>query len=426
MFNIRLAVAVIFSVALSLSVHGQLPDTLTLDFCHERAVEVWPLSIQKNLYEQASDMEMENISKNYLPRFDLNGRATYQSEVTKVEVNMPGVDIPSPDKDMYNLYLGLNQLIWDGGISRNQKILEQADLEISKQQVEVELYQVKSRVNGLFYKILLYRQSRDLLVVNRETVSEKLQELESAIRHGVMLQSDADAMQAQILEIDQKVAEIDSDLAAHYRMLGQMLEMDIPESTELLMPDPEVQTQSFVNLRPEYHLLEMQKNRLELSKELVSASYLPKFSGFGKLGYGKPGLNMLSDKFDTYYYLGVGLQWDILNWNKQKNQKKILDVQQEIIEAQRRAFDKNIDVQVTDDLAEIRKYEQLMEKDQQIIDLRERITKTASSKLDSGTITSSQYLDEVNRETRTRLDLEMHRIQLSLAKIDYLKTIGEL
>ncbi|MFW5706259.1 MAG: TolC family protein, partial [Bacteroidota bacterium] len=151
MFNIRLAVAVIFSVALSLSVHGQLPDTLTLDFCHERAVEVWPLSIQKNLYEQASDMEMENISKNYLPRFDLNGRATYQSEVTKVEVNMPGVDIPSPDKDMYDLYLGLNQLIWDGGISRNQKILEQADLEISKQQVEVELYQVKSRVNGLFY-----------------------------------------------------------------------------------------------------------------------------------------------------------------------------------------------------------------------------------------------------------------------------------
>lgn len=426
LFNFRHTTGFILLMALSLQAQGQSPDTLTLDFCHKRAVEVWPLAIQKSLYEKASGLENENFDKNYLPQFDLNGRATYQSEVTKVEVNMPGVDIPSPDKDMYDLYLGLNQLIWDGGITRSQKDLEQADLEISKQQVEVELYQVKGRVNGIFYKILLYQQSRDLLEVNRKTVSGKLQELESAIRHGVMLQSDADALQAQILEIDKKVAEINSDLAAHYRMLGQMLEMEIPKSTALLMPDPEVHTQSFVNLRPEYQLMEMQKNRLELSKEMVSASYMPKFSGFGKLGYGKPGLNMLSDKFDSYYYVGVGLQWDILNWNKQKNQKKILDVRQEIIEAQRKTFDRNINIQVTDDLAEIRKFEQLMEKDQQIIDLRERITETASSKLDNGTITSSQYLDEVNRETRARLDLEMHRIQLSLAKINYLKTIGKL
>ncbi len=411
---------------LTVPAQGQVPDTLTLEFCRNRAVEVYPLSAQKALNVQATDLQTENLDKNYLPEIGLNGKATYQSEVTQVPVKMPGINIPTPDKDMYDLYLSLSQTIWDGGVTHNKKALEQADLQISQQQVDVQLYQVKERVNGLYFRILLAQKSHALLVSNRETINEKLGEIRSGIRHGVILPSSADALQAQVLQIDQNLAELNSNINALFEMLGQLLEMQIPPSTPLVLPHPEIRTNDFVNRRPEYELLGMQQHKLELSKDLVSATYLPKFSGFGKLGYGKPGLNMLSNSFTTYYYVGVGLSWNILNWNKQKNQKKLLDVKNDILETQRRTFDKNVNIQVSDDLANIRKYEEMIAKDADIISLREKIRLTASSQLDNGTITSSQYIDELNRETRARLDQEMHRIRLSKARVDYLKTIGAL
>jgi len=192
------------------------------------------------------------------------------------------------------------------------------------------------------------------------------------------------------------------------------------------LPDPDIRNDAYQNNRPEYELLSMNQRKLELNKSQITSAYLPKVSGFGKLGYGKPGLNMLSNEFDSYYYLGLGLNWNIINWNKKKNQIKLLGVQQEIVETEKAAFDKTVKVQILDDRAQIMKYEKLISKDEEIILLRENISRSASSQLDNGVITSSQYLDELNRETRAKMSLEMHRIQQSLAKVNYLKTIGNL
>jgi len=405
---------------------GQIPDSLTLEFCHNRAVAVYPLLKQKALYEESKGLNIENLDKNYLPQFAFNGRASYQSDVTQVPINIPGQEIPVIDKDMFDLHLGLNQLIWDGGVNKQQKVLEEANLEISQQQIDVELYKVKERVNGLFFKILLLQQNKDLLLSNKKAIGDKIEEMESGIRHGMVLASTADVLRAQVLAINQHIIEIDTDVEAYYKMLGEMLELDIAQNVPLVLPNPTVVTTSFENQRPEYNLLSLNQTKLELSKELVSAAYMPKVSGFGKLGYGKPGLNMLNDGFDSYYYVGVGLSWDIINWNKQKNQKKLIDLRQGIVEAEKEAFIKNVTVQAEDDIAQIKKFSALIDTDEEIITLRKKITRTASSQLDNGTITSSQYLDELNRETGARMDLEMHRIQLSFAKINYLKTIGLL
>jgi outer membrane protein TolC len=415
-----------FFVLASYAASAQTSDTLSLDFCHQRAVEVYPLVKQRLLNSEASALNTENTEKNYLPQFGINGRASYQSDVTKVEVAIPGVSIPFPDKDMYDLYLGLDQLIWDGGITREQKKLEEAGLKVSQQQIEVELYKVKERINGLYFKILLLRKSKEQLLTNRKVVIEKMQELESGIRNGLVLQSTADVLKAQILEIDQGITGLDSDLKATFGMLGELMDMPLSTDVELYLPNPAIETQTFVNLRPEYQLLNFQKDKLESSKKMITAAYMPKFSGFGKFGLGKPGLNMLSNTFEPYYYVGVGFKWNIINWNRQKNQKKILDIQQGIVEVQKETFDKNIKTQLLDDLSQVNKFSELMKSDQEIIDLRKKIAKTASSQLDNGTITSTQYLDELNKATRAMLDMEVHRIQLSMAKINYLKTIGKL
>lgn len=423
---IKKFLSAIFTLIMATGLQAEVPDTLTLDYCHQRAVENYPTLKQKQLFIESSGLRNENTGKNYLPQFDVNGRATYQSDVTEVPVNFPGVSIPTPDKDVVDLSLGLNQLIWDGGLTREMKNIENADLQINQQQVEVELYKLKERVNGLFYKILLYNKSKEALLINRQTVAEKMKELASGIENGMILQMVADVLEAQILQIDQSIIEIEAETRGAFKMLGEMLDREIPVNTILMLPDPVITTSTFINQRPEYLLLDLQKNKLEVSKNFINAGRMPKFSGFGKLGYGKPGLNMLSNQFDSYYMVGVGLSWDLFNWNRPENQKKLLGLQQEIVETQKEALDLNVKVQVEDDLAAMEKFSNLIANDENLIILREKIAKTASSQLDNGMITSTQYLEELNKATQARLDLETHRIQLSLAKINYLKTIGKL
>jgi outer membrane protein TolC len=285
---------------------------------------------------------------------------------------------------------------------------------------------VKERVNGLFYKILLFRKSKEALLTNRQTVDDKLKELISGIEHGMVLQMSADVLEAQILQIDQSIIEIDAETHGTLKMLGEMLDFEIPVTTVLILPEPEIEINTFVNQRPEYLLLDLQKNKLEISKNLIAAGKMPKVSGFSRLGYGKPGLNMLSNQFDSYYIVGVGLTWDFLNWNRPENHKKLLGLQQEIVDSQKEAMNLNVRIQVEENLAAIEKFENLITNDENLIILREKIATTASSQLDNGLITSSQYLEELNKATRARLELETHRIQLSLAKINYLKTIGRL
>ena len=404
----------------------QLPDTLRLEEARRLAVQAWPLMRQQALLEKVSQLQTENLNKNYLPQFAANARASFQSDVTKVPLEMPGVAIPSPDKDMYDFYLSLDQLIWDGGATRQQKLLQQIDLGISQQQLEVEFYKIKEQVNGLYFKILLLQQSRQLLISNQQAVAEKLAEIASGVAHGMVLATSADVLKAQILQLDQNIAEMDADLRANYNMLGELLQMPLDANTVLLLPDPPIYTLSFQNQRPEYLLMGMQQNKLQQSQRLTTSAYMPKLIANARAGYGKPGLNMLSNAFDAYYLLGVGLRWDIINWNKKNNQLQLLEINSAIIQTQKEAFDRNTRVRVIDDIAQIEKYSSLMEKDNEIIILRQRITRAAASQLDNGSITSSAYLDELNRETRAAMELELHRIQHSMAKVNYLKTIGAL
>jgi outer membrane protein TolC len=124
--------------------------------------------------------------------------------------------------------------------------------------------------------------------------------------------------------------------------------------------------------------------------------------------------------------VGAKLTWNPWNWNANRNEKKIYDIQSDILKNQQESFDKNLRVTTRKNIADITKLSDLMLKDQELIDLRTGITKTASSQLSNGVITSSDYILRVNDETQARMGLEIHKIQLIKAKISYLYNIGKL
>jgi outer membrane protein TolC len=74
---------------------------------------------------------------------------------------------------------------------------------------------------------------------------------------------------------------------------------------------------------------------------------------------------------------------------------------------------------------EIEKFNQLINTDVGIIDLREQVKVASSAQLENGVITANDYLREVNAEDQARQALITHRLQLLQAQINYQTTLGK-
>src|SRR5678815_4092822 len=124
-------------------VSAQTVDRLTLVQTYDLAQKNYPVIKQRELVRKTADITVENLQKGFLPQFTVNGQATYQSDVTGFNISFGGINIKAPDKDQYKVVGDLNQLIYDGGVIRQQKVAAHLNADVQQQQVEVELYQLK-------------------------------------------------------------------------------------------------------------------------------------------------------------------------------------------------------------------------------------------------------------------------------------------
>ncbi|MDP2113674.1 MAG: TolC family protein, partial [Bacteroidota bacterium] len=114
-------------------------EVVTLEQCQTWARENHPVLKQSGIYQQILDLKNENNSTSFLPQFTLNGQATYQSDVTKIGISIPNMNIPTADKDQYKIYLDLKQTIWDGGLSKAKELINETENAGNQSQIEVEL-----------------------------------------------------------------------------------------------------------------------------------------------------------------------------------------------------------------------------------------------------------------------------------------------
>ena len=414
------------SLILAIIVRGQAPAVLTLEWCQQKAVDNYPAYRQYELLTNSSELNIKNLNKNYLPELNINAQASYQSDVTKVPTIIPEFAPEPISKDWYKLTLDLNQVIYDGGTTRQNKNLESIDHQIDAKNLDIELYQLRDRVSQIYFNILVMQQNQSLLKLHKETIEARLKEMESAVRNGVVLASNAYILRAEILKTEQKQAEIDLAVSAGLSTLSKLVGEDIPASVSLDMTEPDIVAVPDLSQRLEFGLFSLQETKMDALKKVTGTRQIPRLFAFGQAGIGRPAFDMLSNDFQDFYIVGAKLNWNFWNWNKTRNEKKILDIRKEIILTNQETFATNAGIDLDNKISEILKYNELIKKDAEIVSIRSRIMKTYESQLENGVITSTEYLNELNAETEAKLNLELHRVQLVHAKYDYLATAGKL
>jgi outer membrane protein TolC len=409
---------------------GFSQDTLTIGQCYSLVEKNWPLSQQAQMFDNSSLLRVQNINKNFLPQVNLNASASYQSAVTEVAIPLPAgfgpLSMPELSKDWYKATLDINESIYSGNVNNYQKKVETYNLQIDQTNLKAELYKLKDRVNQLFFTIIFLQQNQLLFESNRDQLSEKFKEMKAAVMGGAALPMNADVLEAELFRVEQQLIENNADQKASIKMLSELISAPLSDSVMLIIPDPQVSLLTYENKRLENDVFRLQESKTLVLSDMVTTRWNPRISAYGQLGFGRPGLNMLSNDFEPWYIFGAKFTWNFWNWNANKNEKKILGIQANIIKTQQETFDKNLKIQSERDIADITKAQEVLKTDAQIVTLREKVTKAASSQLDNGVITSSDYVSRLKEETQAKLNFEIHKIQLAKAKLAYLYNQGKL
>jgi len=404
---------------------AQAADTISLSECHVLAMETHPINVQKDLYLQSKELNQKNHSANWYPSLDLNGKYTWQNEVVQLPFAdaIPGFDKPAMPNYNYKLTLDVQQTLYDGGMSKKGKELEESAYQVNRQMVEVNLNQLKGQVNNVYFYILVLQQQEKTIRLKKEELATRMNFLESMVRNEIILPADLSVLKAESLKVEQQLAEISISRKSAMDILKDLTSLEITENTFLTLPTAELEP-AIEPMLPEQALYDLQIGRLDASIRLKERQRYPKAFVFGQLGYGNPGLNFFRDEFRGYYIIGAGLNWNIWDWSKTSREKENLAVQQEIIRSQKNAFNKNLGIRLEELMSDIIKYEEAVNRDEEILDLRREITRSAVSKLENGVITSTDYITELNSEVQARIQLDLHRIQLEQARVSYLTSKG--
>ncbi|WP_368350203.1 TolC family protein, partial [Phocaeicola dorei] len=371
------------------------------------------------LIEKTKEYNISNADKGYLPQVSLSAKASYQSDVTEIPVDLPGIDIRGMRKDQYQAMLQLDQVVWDGGNIRARKEVTRATSEVDKQKLEVDMYAINERVNQLFFGILLLKEQLKQNQLMQEELQRNYDNVTAYVKNGIANQADLDAVKVEQLNNIQQRHTLEATYRAYSEMLKIMINHPTPlTGNTLKKPDVnallykgEAYSAEFIR-RPELNLFAAQNQQLEAQRKQLTAKNLPRLGIFVQGAYGNPGLNMLKNEFSAYYVAGVRLSWNFSNLYTRKNESRQLILNQQDVNVQKETFLFNTHLEITQNNSEIKKLTELMKNDEEIITLRNNIKKSAQAKVANGTLTVTEMLREVTAENIARQDKILHEIQL--------------
>ncbi|HVN57608.1 MAG TPA: TolC family protein [Bacteroidales bacterium] len=403
--------------------------TVSLGDCYDLAMKKSALSGEADVYSSISGLNDKNLKSGWLPSLDANASALYNSDVVDLAKNMAALPAlakaisPMPH-DQYKITLDINQVIYDGGAIKKGRELEKIDQNLNRKQTETDMYRLRDQVNLYFFSIMLLDRQREILESFRSLLSKRIMSMQSAISNGTLLKADEDILESEKIKTDQQLLENSLKRGSFIKVLSDLTGEKFDSSTVLVAPvsseNPALELK-----RPELQLYDLRKDKLGAAADLEQTKRMPRAFGFATFGYGKPpGQDFFKNSFGTYYVVGGGIKWNIFDWNHVKNQKQVISLQQGIIDERKKDLEDNLRRQLELKKSEIASLNALIGTDAVQVALRKKISASAESKLNNGVITSTEYLNELNSEQQAEINSEIHKINLALAKVEYLNISG--
>ena len=424
----RTIIIVLLSQFLSFTMRAQ-----TLEECQQAAERNYPLIRQYDLIEKTTELTLANIQKGWLPQVSASAQATYQSDVVSFPDQMQalyqqvGIDMKGLTKDQYRVGIDVSQTIYDGGLISSQKAIAREQGKVQAAQNEVNIYNVRRRVNEMYFSLLMLNEQIQLNSDLQELLSGNERKLTSMVKGGTAAESDLNNVKAERLNAVQRATELESQKRMLQRMLSTFCGIEVKAlSKPLRGKDVSLLGEKGEMLRPELRLFDAQLRLADTQEKALDAALKPRLGVFAQGYYGYPGLNMFEDmmsrKWSLNGIIGARLTWNIGALYTRKNDKAKLQLQREVTESNRDVFLFNNNLEQIQQNENIARYQQLMADDEEIITLRSAVRKAAESKLSHGIIDVNDLVREINAENAARAQQSIHEIEMLKEMYDLIFT----
>lgn len=394
-----------------------LSQAQTLEECQRAAEQNYPMIKQYELIEKTTELTVANIQKGWLPQISASAQATYQSDVAAWPDQMKpmmagmGLDMKGLKKDQYRVGIDIQQTIYDGGAISNQKAIAREQGNVQAAQTEVNLYQVRKRVNEMYFSLLLLDEQLLLNKDLQELLAGNEKKLASMVKNGTAAESDLQNVKAERLNVIQQATNLESKKRMLLAMISTFcgIEMKNPQK-------PTIAETNGTNDRPELRLFDAQLRLADAQEKALNSALMPKLGVFAQGFYGYPGLNMFEDMMKHNWSLngliGARLTWNIGALYTRKNDKAKIQLQREMTASNREVFLFNNNLEQIQQNENISRYQKLMAEDEEIISLRSAVRKAAESKLSHGIIDVNDLVREINQENAAKVQQSMHEIEM--------------
>lgn len=390
----------------------------TLEECQLAAEKNYPMIKQYDLISQTTQLTIKNIMKGWLPQIAIAAQATYQSDVTswpesmKATFQQLGVNMKGLSKDQYKVGIDLQQTIYDGGTISNQRSIARQEEKVQKAQVETNLYQVRKRVNEMYFSLLLLNEQIKLNDDVKALLLSSEKKLASMLKGGTIATSDFENIRAERLSVEQQ----NESLKSQQQMLQHLLSTFCGIKVSNVQKPAPFETTISMNKRPEMLLFDNQLKLSSIKEKALNTQIRPKLGIFAQGFYGYPGFNMFEDMMNRKWSLngmvGVKLSWNVGALYSLKNDKARLRLQREMTENAREIFLFNNQLEEIQQNENIKRYHTMKQADDEIIMLRTNIRKAAESKLSHGIIDINNLLREINNENAAKIQQTIHDIEM--------------
>lgn len=402
-------------VLLGLQLHSQ-----TLEECHRLAKENYPEIKRYELIDKSEQYNIKNALMAWAPQINISGQATYQSatptypEVFDAFLALSGIDMLGIDKFQYKAAIDVNQTIWDGGYSKANLDIAKADAKAERKQNEIALYDLQSRVNDIYFGVLLLEERKAQTENLIEILESNLNRMRVYQRNDIAMQSDVDAIEVELLSAKQNLEQVKSSLKSYRQMLESFIGQSLKD--EKLQRPAMIQIANQTSNRAELQLFDLQKEKLSSQRKVINSSLMPHFSLFGQVYYGYPGLDMFKSMIenspDLNAIAGIRMSWNLGGFYTRKNSLNKISIAERQIEIQKDVFLFNTSLQLSQNNSEIERLKQALEDDEKIIDLRRSIRIAAESKMENGLIDATELLQKINEESISLINRSQHEIEL--------------
>ena len=409
---------VVITILISSISFGQ--NSVSLDSCIVWAKKQYPLLRQNALIDQASDVTLKTINENWYPKLSFLAQGVYQSEV----VSIPGFATGFPH-DSYLTQVSLDQTLFEGGQTKQQKNIENINAQIEVQKNEIEMYKLIDRVNQLYVSVLLTRSNNELLKIFKANLENRKKNLESGEKNELVLSSSVDELEAEILKTEQSIIEGTENLTALYQNLALLTNRTFNDSTVFEMtPIGGKVNLSAPITRLETELFSLQESLVDSRYKLTNRLALPKISVGIAGNYGRPGPNFINQNLRFFGSANLTVRWNMSSLYGLNREKTRYEINKQMISVQRETFDLSVQTALTTQQAQLNSMQTVIEKDKLIVEKRHNVATTGASQLDNGKITVTAYTTQLNEEMAAKLNQKIHEIKLMNAQSGYNTTKG--